>query len=304
MEYFSNRTLSDEATASHRIVAVSVKPIVFVLSFFALCFAARIIELFVIRTDLSVVGEAFIHKLFGIALLAAALFVLHLKWRDIGFRKDRLIRGVLMGALIGAGAFAIAYGVEMLVNRQNGGAPTLEFYVTSYGLAGNSAMQGGFPFILICVAGNLTNVAMEDGVFRGLFMRVLGSRYSFIASMMISSAIFGIWHGLLPLRSFMDGGQSGAGAVMSAVLLIVTGFIFGVELCLLCKWEGALWAGMTVHFINNASVNLLHVTAVSGADELQTLRIAVAQTLICLMASAPVIRQWGKPELIDTEDTP
>jgi membrane protease YdiL (CAAX protease family) len=293
MKNLSNRPLSDNS-ATYRIVAASVKPIVFVLGFVAVCFVARIVELLVIRTDLSVVGEAFIHKLFGITLLIAALFVLRLKWRDIGFCRDKLMRGVLSGALIGAGAFAIAYGVEMFAQWQNGGAPTLEFYVTSYGLIGNSAMQSGFIFILICVVGNMINVVMEDGVFRGFFMKVLGSKYSFIASMIISSVIFGIWHGLLPLRSFLDGEQSGAGAMMNAILLIVTSFIFGVELCLLCKWEGALWAGMTVHFINNASVNLLHVATIQGVDELQTLRISIAQTLICLVALALVIRQWRK----------
>jgi membrane protease YdiL (CAAX protease family) len=293
MKDLSNRPLSDKS-ATYRIVAASVKPIVFVLGFFAVCFVARIVELLFIRTDLSAVGEAFIHKLFGIALLMAALFVLRLKWRDIGFRKDKLIRGVLAGALIGVGAFAIAYGVELFVQWQNGGAPALEFYVTSYGLTGNSAMQGGFILILVCVVGNIINVVMEDGVFRGLFMRVLGSRYSFVAAMIISSAIFGIWHGLLPVRSFLDGEQSGTGAMMSAVLLIVTSFIFGVELCLLCKWEGALWAGMTVHFINNASVNLLHVTTIQGVDELQILRISIAQTLVCVVALALVIRQWRK----------
>jgi membrane protease YdiL (CAAX protease family) len=68
----------------------------------------------------------------------------------------------------------------MFVQWQSGSTPTLEFYVTSYGIDGNTALQGGFAFILICVAGNLINVVMEDGVFRGLFMRVLGSRYPFI----------------------------------------------------------------------------------------------------------------------------
>jgi membrane protease YdiL (CAAX protease family) len=294
MKNSGNRPLSDETVAEYEIVAVSVKPIVFVLGFFIICFAARVVELLVIRTDLSMIGEAFIHKLFGIALLAAALFASRLKWRDIGFRRDKLMRGILAGVLIGAGAFAIAYGVEMFVLSQSGGAPTLEFYATIYGLDGNSAMQSGIIFVLICVAGNIINVVMEDGVFRGLFMRVLGNKYSFMASMIISSVIFGIWHGLLPLRGFWDGDQSGTGAMMSALLLITTSFIFGVELCLLCKWEGALWAGMTVHFINNASVNLLHVSTLSGVDGLQTLRISIAQTLVCVAALALIIIQRRK----------
>jgi membrane protease YdiL (CAAX protease family) len=132
-------------------------------------------------------------------------------------------------------------------------------------------------------------------------MRVLGNRYSFVMAMMISSVIFGIWHGLLPLRSFLDDEQSGTGAMMSALLLLVTSFICGVELCLLCKWERALWAGMTVHFINNASVNLLHVATDSGVDELQTLRILIAQMLVCVVALALVISQRRKKRTASTE---
>jgi membrane protease YdiL (CAAX protease family) len=147
-------------------------------------------------------------------------------------------------------------------------------------------MQGGFLFVLICIVGNIINVVMEDGIFRGLFMRLFMEKRSFLTSMVLSSVLFGIWHGLLPLRSFLDGEQSGAGAMMSAVLLIVTSFIFGVELCLFCKWEGSLWAGMAVHFINNASVNLLHVVTTSGMDELQTMRISVAQTILFAAALA------------------
>jgi membrane protease YdiL (CAAX protease family) len=254
----------------------------------------RVVELLVIRTDQSIVGEAFIHKLLGIALLAVALWIWRLKWRDIGFRGDKAVRGIAFGLLLGAGAFAVAYGVELFVQLRGGNAPSLSFYATSYGLAGNSALQSGLLFVLICIIGNVINVVMEDGVFRGLFMRLFGEKRSFVASLLLSSALFGIWHGLLPLRSFLDGEQSGTGAIMSALLLIVTSFVFGVELCLFCKWEGSLWTGMTVHFINNASVNLLHVVTVSGVDELQTARIAIAQTILFVAALALVLAQRRK----------
>jgi membrane protease YdiL (CAAX protease family) len=276
------------------MTSARIKPAVFILLFFLLCFALRVVELLVIRTDQSVVGEAFIHKLLGIALLAGALWFWRLKWRDIGFRGDKAARGIALGLLFGAGAFAIAYGVELFVQTRGGGAPSLSFYATSYGLAGNSALQGGLLFVLICVLGNIINVVMEDGVFRGLFMRLFGEKRSFVTSMILSSVLFGIWHGLLPLRSFLDGEQSGMGAFMSALLLIVTSFVFGVELCLLCKWEGSLWAGMTVHFINNASVNLLHVVTTSGVDELQTVRITIAQTILFVAALALVLAQRRK----------
>jgi membrane protease YdiL (CAAX protease family) len=264
------------------------------LLFFPLCFALRIVELLVIRTDQGMLGEAFIHKLLGIALLAGALRIWRLKWRDIGFRGDKLARGMAFGLLLGAGTFAVAYGVELFTQPRGGDAPSLSFYATSYGIAGNSAMRSGLLFVLICVIGNIINVVMEDGVFRGLFIRLFGEKHSFVTSMILSSALFGIWHGLLPLRGFLDGEQSGMGAMTSASLLIVTSFVFGVELCLLCKWEGSLWAGVTVHFINNASVNLLHVVTSSGVNELQTVRIAVAQTIIFVAALALVLPGWRK----------
>ena len=141
-------------------------------------------------------------------------------------------------------------------------------------------MQIGLLFVLICIVGNIINVIMEDGVFRGLFLCVPENKFSFIKAMLFSSALFGIWHGIMPLRNYLSGEQSGGGAMMSALMLILTSSIFGVLLCMLCKSEGSLWAGMTVHFINNASVNLLHIVTTSGTDTMQTIRLTIAQTIL------------------------
>jgi hypothetical protein len=73
-----------------------------------------------------------------------------------------------------------------------------------------------------------------------------------------------------------------------------------VELCLFCKWEGALWTGMAVHFVNNTSVNLLHVATTSGVDESQTVRIAMAQTLLFLAALALVLVQRRRKRRVGT----
>ena len=48
---------------------------------------------------------------------------------------------------------------------------------------------------------------------------------------------------------------------------------------MLSKLEGALYMGMADHFVNNAIVNLLHVTSTNGTDELMFMRITVAQTV-------------------------
>jgi membrane protease YdiL (CAAX protease family) len=266
----------------------------FILLFYMLCLAARLLEIFVFRTDQGIFGEAFIHKLFGIAAMGVALYALGMKWRDIGFALTKIPRGLLVGALLGGVAFALAYGIEFLIQSLNGSAPSLRFYATSYNVIGNTALSSAGVFILIVIAGNIINVVMEDGVFRGLFMRLGESRFSFPKAMLFSSILFGFWHGIMPIRNFLDGNQSGAGAAMSVLLLVITSFIFGVELCLLTKLEGSLWAGMTVHFINNASVNLLHVVSSSGTDVMQTMRIAIAQTIIFIIVAVLYVKKSKK----------
>jgi len=48
----------------------------------------------------------------------------------------------------------------------------LDFYVSAYSVSGNIGQQRGLLFLLICLVGNLINVLMEEGIFRGLFQKV------------------------------------------------------------------------------------------------------------------------------------
>jgi membrane protease YdiL (CAAX protease family) len=56
-----------------------------------------------------------------------------------------------------------------------------------------------------------------------------------------------------------------------------------IKWSLLTKMTGSLWMGMADHFVNNFIINILHVTSSSGADEMQVVRIAIAQALSFLI---------------------
>lgn len=171
-----------------------LRPIRFILLFYILCFILRGIEYLVLRTDQTIIGEAFIQKLAGIALLAAAVGALKYTWAGIGFDLKQAVRGTVLGLLLGGSVFAVAYGAEWLIQTASGNSPSLAFYVTSYAIQGNRGMQEGLMFVLICIAGNIVNVVMEEGVFRGLFPRVIEEKYSFLKACLLSSILFGIWH--------------------------------------------------------------------------------------------------------------
>lgn len=95
----------------------------------------------------------------------------------------------------------------------------------------------------------------------------------------MSSALFGVWHIAAPLRAFLDGEQSPGGASMTALLLVVTSAVAGFKFALLLTITGSLWMPMADHFVNNTVVNILHVSASGGFDELQTVRISIAQSV-------------------------
>ena len=61
---------------------------------------------------------------------------------------------------------------------------------------------------------------MEEGVFRGLFIKTLPETKPFMQANFIAAFLFGIWHIVMPVRSYVNGGMS-----FAAMVLMWTGYI-------------------------------------------------------------------------------
>ena len=178
--------------------------------------------------------------------------------------------------------FAIGYFVEILILMQNRTYAGIRFYVSAYAVDTNIAKQTSVLFMLICIIGNFINVLMEEGLFRGLFPRMLNSR-RFWNVTSICSLFFGVWHIVGPVRNYIDGQSSFQGMIANAIMLIVSSTLVGLKLAMITYMEGNLYMGMADHFVNNTIVNLLHIESSTGADEMMFLRITVAQTISFLI---------------------
>lgn len=254
-------------------------PYIICLMVFAVCAAARIMEYYLIRTDETVIAENFFHKLFGIGMLAVVLKLLSMTPNDIGFTK-RGWDGIGKGLLLGLCCFAVSYAAEMAILAAQGESPSLAFYATGFSLNGGESRQTGLGFILLCVLFNLINVWMEEGVFRGLYLTLLKPVSGFAKANLFAALLFGVWHWVMPMRSYTDGDSSLANLLVMGIGYIILAGIMSVKWGLLYQMTGALWVGLGDHLFNNVvATNLVHVVAHGEADSLQIFRILTAQLL-------------------------
>lgn len=257
-----------------------------VLGIYAICFAFRAVEYFFLRTDQTVLGEAFIHKLTGIVILFAAARYYGFSNKDIGFSNNKILKDTLKGLGFGIAVFTLAYSVEILILAIQGRFESLSFYVSAYSVDGNVGNQTAFIFFIMCFVGNIINVVMEEGVFRGLFQKILEKKYSFFIAAVIAASLFGLWHIMSPLRSFCDGTMSTGGFVANSIMLIVTSALVGFKFAMMTKLTGNLYMAMGDHFVNNTIVNILHVISAGGADQMQIVRISIAQSVSFIIVLA------------------
>ena len=253
-------------------------PILSCSMIFVICSVARVIEYFYMRTDETFLSENFLHKLFGILLLWGILSISKLGWKDIGFTSNGIMSGVGKGLLFGLVCAIFAYVVECLTLFFLHGNVHLSFYASGFSLTNEKVSQAGILLILSSVLFNLINVWMEEGVFRGLFTKILEG-ISYRKSLFFIAFLFGIWHLVMPLRDYLQGESSLVNLIAMGIGYVILAGMMSIKWSLLYKMTGSLWFGLGDHFFNNLASNLVHVVSNSEADSLQIVRILLWQLL-------------------------
>ena len=259
---------------------IKCKPTNLCMIIFMLCLSVRFVEYFLIETDKTAIGENVFHKVVGIIILAVILKGSNFTWSDIGFQRNSFAGSILKGLLLGSVCFAISYGLELAIFILQGNPAHLEIYISSFSLTGSQIKNTDFVFFLLCVLFNVINVWMEEGVFRGLFLKMLAKTKPFMQANFIAAFLFGIWHIVMPIRSYVNGEMPFAAMVLMGIGYIILAGIMGIKWGLLYRITGNIWVGLGDHLFNNTvAANMLHVVSLKGADELQIVRIMAAQII-------------------------
>lgn len=244
---------------------------------YGLSYVCRIFEYLVLRTDQTFWGEAFIHKVIGLAILFGIAKTCSFSLQDLGFSRRGFWKSFSQGLFLGILTFLLAYAVEVSLLISQGKFESLEIYVSSFAVDKNVGRETSLIFFLICIIGNIINILMEEGTFRGLFQKVLEGAYSFIWAGILSSFLFGLWHLMGPLRNYLDGEMTSGGFVLYSLMMVGTSFLIGFKFVLMTRLTGSLYMAMANHYFNDFIVNILHVQSQTGTDQLMFVRISIAQ---------------------------
>ena len=264
------------------------KPILYSFIIFMICLVIRIVEYFVIKTDTTFISENFIHKLIGIIILLFLLKIMNYKFKDIGFEKNKWFKYLIYGLILGGICFGISYLIEYITLYSNAKRPSFELYVNGFSLVGNEVKHTELVFFVLCIILNIVNVLMEEGLFRGFFLKVINNKNNFLKSNMIVALLFGLCHFVMPLRLFITGEMNFISLIVMMLGYIVLAGIMSIKWGMLYKMKGSLFIGIGDHLFNNIiATNILHIVSNTGVDELQIVRILIAQIIsfmiVCLI---------------------
>ena len=264
--------MSNSILPSSKIKRFSIeKPIQTGLALLLVALAFRLIDIFGLRLDENL-GEIILSKVLGFALVVVFVWIAGRKLKDIGFHSRFLYSSLLIGILITSIAFIFGYGIEFISQLQNGAHPVLHFDA----IDPKAGVSGGILFAIWLVVGNCVNSFMEEGLFRGLMIRLFRIRLSFWKTNWLQAFLFGLWHLPWVLKWYQTGKVVTPGEITFAIIANFLPQLFmGIVWGYLYLKTNNIWAAWIAHTLTNSTLNLLHITTVEGLDSGITIRMIV-----------------------------
>ena len=255
------------------------KPILIGIILMLIALIFRLMDIFVLRLD-ERLGEIILSKALGFGSVLLFLYAIGRKLESIGFHHRRLGESLLIGIVITVLPLTIAYIVEWILMQQFGQEPRLLFSA----IDPKAGVTGGLLFASWLVIGNFINSFMEEGLFRGVMLKLNRMQLSFGKSNWLQALLFGAWHLVWVVKWYQTG-------VVSTTAEISLGIVanFLPQICLGLVWGYAylktdnLWTVWTAHTLTNTTLNLLHIATVDAMNPGMSIRMTAFSIVSLLM---------------------
>jgi membrane protease YdiL (CAAX protease family) len=174
-----------------------------------------------------------------------------------------------------------------------------------------AGVRGGLLFVLWMILGNVINSFMEEGLFRGVMIRLFRVKLSSGWANALQAFLFALWHLPWVLKWYQVGEIEAHGGLFFATLsqflpMLLVGFAWGY---FYLKTD-SLWVPWIAHMLNNTVFNLVHITTTDGLDSGMAIR-GLAYLLVALLSMLlikylaerfrmPEVKPWGEWETSDS----
>ena len=261
------------------------------MALFAIGLLLRVLDIYVFRLD-ERLGEIILSKSLGFALVIGYTWWVGQSLAAIGLHARRVGPALAIGGGITVAAFVIG-GIAQVFTFNQGEMLVFQAVDPKTGLSGGAA------FAVFLVTGNVINGFMEEGLFRGIMLPHFLQRMSFRAANLLQAVLFASWHLVWPIKAYLTGETSAAGAVGEASLLVLGTFIAASIYGFLFWRTDSLWAPWFAHFLNNTILNFVQVQDIGGQLQPPMVMSVVVVAVIIILAFAigPIGKRLGLKQL-------
>jgi membrane protease YdiL (CAAX protease family) len=287
--------MSNQSSATENpVLRISLeRPILTSLALLVIVFYFKWVDTFVLRLD-ERLGEIILCKTLGFVMVIVFVWAAGRRLRDIGLHSRRLGTSLLIGAGVAVIALVVAYGAEFVLQLDNQPA----FRIAA--IDPKAGVRGGLLFALWMILGNVINAFMEEGLFRGVMVRLFRVKLPPWRANALQAFLFGLWHLPWVLKWYQTGQIEAHGGILLATLYqFLPMLLVGVAWGYFYIKTDSLWVPWIAHLLNNTVLNLVQVTTAAGVESGASIRgpVCLVVTLLSMVLVKGLAERLRFPEV-------
>jgi membrane protease YdiL (CAAX protease family) len=274
--------IAGSPTQEQTTTPMIANPIFVATVFFLISFFFRIVDIFILQmnqTDFGILPS----KVIPLILLIIYLRYIGRNVSVLGIHSNLFMTNLLLAVLSVSVFNGILTGGPYLVLLLLGDQPHVSFYKLDY--------------IVYDLIFQTANAFMEEMLFRGLLLRCFMTRTTPVKSNILQALLFGLWHIVWPLDSFLGGYMTAGEALVWALEYILESAIIGFLWGTIYLRSSSLVTPILFHFSTNFISSYITVEGSTVSMGLITIVMGVLAMIVTYIIALQYMKRKAMPRL-------